>query len=74
MHQDGETPHRLANKFHHDIVDLTANGVYELMQAITISKITRVPHKRVKVLLLRTIQERHIKIEQLESGIIHKLH
>ena len=73
IQQDGDTPHQLANRLHHDIIDLTASNVYGLMQSITIADVTRVPPKRVKALLLRAIEDGHIKSDDLESSLINTL-
>ena len=69
----GKTLHQLANGLHHDITNLTAANIFVLMQSITATSVTRVPHKHVKVLLERAINDGHIEKDKLRKCLTKAL-
>ena len=73
VQRDGETPHRLANRLHHDIVNLTATNIFTLMQSITIASVTRVPRKEVEEFLQSAISDGHIEMDSLNPSLAGRL-
>ena len=69
----GKTLHQEANNLHHDIVDLTAANVIDLVQSITTSSVQRVPMPKVKAFLECSIRDGHIDVGALKESLSRKL-
>lgn len=69
----GKTLHQEANNLHHDIVDLTAANVLDLVQSVATSSVHRVPMPKVKALLERSIRDGYIDPGALKESLSRKL-
>ena len=58
VQKQGQTLHRLANRFHHDVIDLMAANVFALMQSISVTGRKTRSAQGVKTLLQRAIRPR----------------
>ena len=69
----GGTPHHGANDLHHDIVNLTANDIFELVQSIDLCDVERYSAPKVKAVLERSIRDGYIITEKLKDSLSRKL-
>lgn len=70
---DGKTVHCKANGLHFDIVDLTADNVFSLMERVTADNVIRVPKHRVKDLLQHAIHDGHVDVAGLKPSLVNSL-
>ena len=66
---DGETPHTGANLLHHDIVNLTADNVLQLVRSISADDVRRVPARTVKAFIQRGLADGHIASARLKFSV-----
>ena len=66
---DGETPHRGANRLHHDIVNLTADNVLRLVRSISADDVQRVPARTVKTFIQRALADGQIDATRLKFSV-----
>ena len=69
----GRTPHNEANNLHHDIVNLTAYNILDLVQSIDASDVKRCSIQKVRAALERSIKDGHIDIKTLKDSLSRKL-
>lgn len=71
---EGATPYEKANRFHRDLVELTATKLINLAETILVnSQIERISEKKIGNLLETAVQNREIDKKKLRPGIANKL-
>ena len=66
---DGTTPHIEANRLHHNIVDLTADGILNLVHSISVDDVRRVPRPKVRVLIRSALDDGQINLARLKFSV-----
>lgn len=73
QHEDGDTPHAIANGLHYNVVNLTAGQVHGLMTSIVPEGVQRLPWQTVRDLLRQAYDDGVLDLSLIDDRLAARL-